>query len=274
MNEYGALCYKNSRNIGDIIQTIALMRLMGDKISNLYYRDSLEYYNQFSKNTLIVNGYLFREDDTDYIDSKCVPKFKCDMALSGVHGPHSRIINMLNMSNVQFPVGARDPITHDYCIQNSIPSILVGCYTLTLPKYNGERDGVYCVDFPVIIKNSIVIRHKIKEMPFLDEWALAIKLLNMYRTAKMVYTTRLHVVLPCLAFGTPVQYMKRGFGLDRFSILDLIGIRENRCSIMEVNPFQNNIIQHLSDITQSTIVDKNIDINDLTTPTINCPPEV
>jgi len=48
-------------------------------------------------------------------------------------------------------------------------------------------------------------------MSWPEQWAAAVERLDQLRKAEIVYTNRLHVVLPCLAFGTPVV-----FPLDEF----------------------------------------------------------
>ena len=47
------------------------------------------------------------------------------------------------------------------------------------------------------------------QIPNLDcptQWEMAVALLDRLRRAEVVYTSRLHIALPCLAFGTPVVF--------------------------------------------------------------------
>jgi hypothetical protein len=67
-------------------------------------------------------------------------------------------------------------------------------------------------------------------MTWAEQWRRAAELLAIYRTAERVHTSRLHVALPCLAFGTPVCLHKprEWFGLTstrgRFSLFDALGL--------------------------------------------------
>ena len=48
------------------------------------------------------------------------------------------------------------------------------------------------------------------------------RLLSIYASAKLVVTSRIHVALPCLAFGTPVIFIRPNRDIERFDgIIDL-----------------------------------------------------
>ena len=66
------------------------------------------------------------------------------------------------------------------------------------------------------VKADVSLSHVIpRNMSWQEQWAGAMKCLDLYRKARAVYTSRLHVILPCLAFGTPVVFT----GDRRFSLL-------------------------------------------------------
>jgi hypothetical protein len=52
---------------------------------------------------------------------------------------------------------------------------------------------------------------------------LAVQRLQQLRTAELAYTNRLHVILPCLAFGIPVVFnladLNSVFSKERLTIL-------------------------------------------------------
>jgi hypothetical protein len=77
-------------------------------------------------------------------------------------------------------------------------------------------------------------------MSWRDQWSRALAVLDLYRQASLVYTSRLHVALPCLAFGTPVMFscpdperINDPLVLKRISLLRLLGVTDG--VIAEVN---------------------------------------
>jgi hypothetical protein len=89
----------------------------------------------------------------------------------------------------------------------------------------GARRGVYSVD---CAGPGEALTHQLSREVTVDEqWALATDLLARYRRAEAVHTSRLHVALPCLAFGTPVWIAdpQRGaWHLERFSLPEELGV--------------------------------------------------
>ena len=50
--------------------------------------------------------------------------------------------------------------------------------------------------------------------------------MDTYRRAESIYTSRLHVLLPCIAFGTPVALTHIPKGEDaRFSLASYLGVK-------------------------------------------------
>ena len=105
-----------------------------------------------------------------------------------------------------FLIGARDPVTMEFLINAGLPSILAGCGTLTLPRYDGKRSGIYSVDYRV---PGTPLTHRIsREFSVERQWKAALHALDSYRSAEAICISRLHVALPCLAFGIPVWIAK------------------------------------------------------------------
>ena len=83
---------------------------------------------------------------------------------------------------------------------------------------------------------------------------LSLRLLEKYRTASVVYTSRLHALLPCLAFGTPVRFFAATFGPERFSVLDSLhldvtGIVED----FDLQPYEKTFIRFMEDRLQTKL---------------------
>ena len=103
---------------------------------------------------------------------------------------------------------------------------------MTFPKYSGPRKGIFSVDYS---GPGVCLSHKIaRSMNVVEQWELATTYLDYYRTAETVYTSRLHVAIPCLAMGTPVFVASpvRAPLRERFTLLDEIGVKYDQiCSI-------------------------------------------
>ena len=83
---------------------------------------------------------------------------------------------------------------------------MTGCATSSLPPYSGLRDGgVLKIDHPREGAEGSGLTQRIDiRTSWSDQLAMAASRLQMLMTAEEVLTSRLHVALPCIAFGTPV----------------------------------------------------------------------
>jgi hypothetical protein len=132
---------------------------------------------------------------------------------------------------------------------NGVPSYITRCVTLTFPSYYGKREGIICVDISEEIKEKVLQIYKdpvfathdvsdqsqerskregfgVNENIIMNQYKNAYTLLTQYMKAELVITSRLHVTLPCVAFGTPVIYtgISRRFD-DRITALDGMGVK-------------------------------------------------
>lgn len=215
------LAYR-TRNIGDMIQTIAITRLLPP--STAVFRHDLGSAPPDS--LFVVNGFLERD---------LPPRHGPVCLYAGVSGPYMRQALYLDwLRGSPFPVGARDPATVARLSGEGISTELAGCATLTLPRYDGPRRGIVSVDVegPGTRLTHSISRH----MTLVEQWRTATLLLSRYATSEAVYTSRLHVALPCLAFGTPVWIARpgaRGFP-ERFSLLEEMGVPFEESVVLDV----------------------------------------
>ena len=237
---YCSLVYR-VRNIGDMIQTLALSRLLPQ--TNGVFRHAI---NRVEPNqTLVMNGFLER-------NAPCLQITR--VLFAGVSGPywHKRAYYSWFKSS-PWPVAARDPHTEKLLRRESISADFTGCATMTFPRYSGIRKGVYSVDFP---GPGVRLTHEIpRRMSVKEQWQLALEYLEYYRTAQAVYTSRLHVALPCLAMGTPV-YIASPIQAplpERFSILDEIGIPYDRLCEADLSKMAKGFKQFLSTRLQLSV---------------------
>lgn len=220
-----------TRNIGDMIQTLALTRLLPPLAA--VFRHDLG--SAPAEGVFVVNGFLERDRP---------PRRGADCLFAGVSGPYMRHALYLDwLRRSPWPVGARDPATLARLSKAGVSTEFVGCATLTLPRYDGPRQGVVSVDFegPGTRLTHVISRH----MTVAAQWTAATELLAKYRTSEAVYTSRLHVALPCLAFGTPVWIARPGaWGFpERFSLLEEMGVPFAEFVVRDVAPQRERYIR-------------------------------
>ena len=194
----------STENIGDDIQRLGLETLLPKDVfwidrenrkvlENLKPTDKLIVYGWFIKNRHQWYGNITAQ--TLYIG------FYID-----------------NTINIHGTIGCRDSYTNAL-FKNSYVS-----YCVSLLNEGGNttnRNGVILCDVKneskmhipeEIVQNAKTVTHRINyTMTFSDRNTNARELLKIYSEAELVITSRLHAMLPCLAFGTPVVFTNRDF---------------------------------------------------------------
>ena len=194
----------------------------------------------------VMNGWFMHKIDTDTGRSKFTKLVKKKLFNNNLDWPppsnikpifisfHINNKDMLDNIYTDYykqyePIGCRDKSTSQYLSVNGINSYFSGCLTLTLDNiHKTENNGFqYYVDIPVGDNiQGKYITHQKKEYAFMDytqRIPIAQKLLNGYAQAKSVTTNRVHVMLPCLAFGTKVNFIVKKQNDPRLTgILELI----------------------------------------------------
>jgi hypothetical protein len=214
-------------NIGDDIQTIAAKRFLPSNAIPVD-REFISEFDYPSKVKVLVNGWFMHQKHTFWDlpipapEKSWPPSEKIDPFFISIHLTNSFLPVALSEENIQYlkdhgPIGARDYFTLKELQDRGIPSYFSGCLTLTLEnEYSERNDIVYLVDLDEktieYIKSKthspiVIVTHGKPLLRLLgNEHRLkyAEHLLNQYKQAKCVVTTRLHAALPCLAFNTPV----------------------------------------------------------------------
>ena len=226
------LVYRTS-NLGDMIQTLALSRLLPPMTG--VYRHALQ--EAPVGQPFIVNGFL---------EGDAPPRRGAVPLFAGVSGPYWRHESYLAwMSRSPWPIGARDPVTQQRLRAAGLTTEFIGCATLTLPRYEGPRSGIFSVDCdgPGIPLSHIISRYD----PIAVQWTRALELLGKYRTAEAIYTSRLHVALPCLAFGTPVWIARPQTVAfpERFSLIEELRLPWEELALTDVTPLADRYLRFL-----------------------------
>lgn len=213
----GILTYK-THNLGDDIQTLATMQFFD--YDYMVDRDEIGLEDKEMK--IIGAGY--------WEGINFPPKNNIKMLPISIHIGNKDI--QLDWFKENEPIGCRDLATKEFLESKGIKAYFSGCLTLTFPKYRGQRNNevVLVGELPKLwyrqIKSDIIR----KESQYIRDESLinnpearlkeAQRLLDIYRKAKLVITSRLHTLLSCIAFGTPVIFHRiRKF--DRFTGYDI-----------------------------------------------------
>jgi Polysaccharide pyruvyl transferase len=227
--------YWQTENLGDAIQAIALSRLLNPVHS---FRDRDTGIGATPQDLHLCNGYL---------DERWAPANAARSLFVGVHVKSWEVVStLLTISNRDTIIGARDQHTHALLQARGLRSEFVGCATLTLPRYEGPREGEVHIDSG----NPEELTQWIPQtMPWKAQWWHATERLLLLQRAKLVITRRLHVALPCLAYGTPVlvpeDSVDRVSEPARLGLLESLGFRYGVPQIIDVGVFAANYVTFL-----------------------------
>ena len=232
-NKFGLFSYNNSVNIGDIIQSIAVRQYLP------YYncfidRDSLTSVNE---NMNIVMGGWFAHtknclkidenkkmiwcccDNCDYNDINWPPNTNVKPLFFSFNISNNKLLD--NPKNIEYlkkhePIGCRDLGTVIKLNNHGIENYFSGCLTLILEPRGFEKENFILVidaNVPDEYKNEKIKRCKntinLSTLKYSNEEQLlqiGLDTLEQIEKAKLVITSRLHVMAPCLAFGTKVIF--------------------------------------------------------------------
>ena len=267
--KYGVM-WASTFNIGDDFQTLAAINLLKKNNINDYVfvdREKLKEYNGESIN-LIANGW-YMHDTTNFPPSdKITPIF-----ISVYIHKEEIVSNNIAYFKKYEPIGCRDLSTKKLFEKYNIKAYFSGCLTLTFDEHNNKGNKVYIVDpkgsnsgkffenlnFNLNINENDIeyISHNnygnISNYKYNINKRLknANNLLDKYRRAKLVITSRLHAALPCRAFNTDVKFLHSNYYVDkRFSGLREIINGSNKSNIDNIpqkidrtiiNKYKNNI---------------------------------
>jgi hypothetical protein len=207
---YRVFIYRNTYNLGDAIQTVALCRLLGRQCMGVYRDEPLPEAG--AELPLIANGWLGYEP----------PVGQSHAIFAGVHLAWHEHAYIAWMKHAGGTIGARDPYTNGLLERCGVTTSMIGCASLTFERYRGVRSGRYSVDAGTY--NGVTeLTNSIGLLTWSEQWKAAVEQLDLLRRAELVYTTRLHIALPCLAFGTPVIFpLRRLSGIEGKQRLTLL----------------------------------------------------
>ncbi len=218
--KFGLFSY-STENIGDEVQSIAARRFL-PKVDYYFDRDNIDATKtqKDEKIKLIMNGWYTKKP------GNWPPKNpNLEPLLVAMHitqgGDGSSITSFLSDKSKAFlnkfgPVGTRDIATAKLLNDAGVEAYFSGCVTLTLNRDKNVKKGdfVLAVDVSDALFEKLkqqtkreVLRfdtYRLEDVTTEEKFAMAEYFLYLYQSAHCAITTRLHVMLPCLALQTPV----------------------------------------------------------------------
>lgn len=244
MNErhFAGFEYRGLNNLGDNIQSIAVERLLPE-VMERFNRDTLSDANPAVPMSIIMNGWF------SYYPQTCLPFSKMlhpvfwgfhitDWNDSWKYFSQRHIVEYLKLFE---PIGCREAYTANRLADLGLDAFVTYCLTLTFPmrECRPVEGKIFVVDmFPDLLpeeiqEQSCYYSHILPGSRFREaqKRMYARELLMMYqKQARLVITTRLHSLLPCIAMGIPVVFF--GNPNDyRISWVTELGVK--------INTFQN-----------------------------------
>ena len=234
---YGVM-WASTKNFGDDIQTLSAINLLKQNgIEDFVFVDRENMHAYRGKPIkLIANGW-FMHKTKHFPPSKYIKPI-----FIGVHMDKFCEENVIkkhaNYFKKYMPIGCRDLATMQAFHRHGIDAYFSGCLTLTFDKAQTTTKNIFLVDIdgsiPYIpyvnvdlgrFANEQHLTHEIydKSIQYTPENRLrcANVLLDQYRAARLIITSRLHCALPCRAFNTDVVFYHKNYHSDiRFTGLN------------------------------------------------------
>lgn len=211
-------------NLGDMIQTEAILYVyerMGIKREDVIRIDinELNHYNgEYLILPININLSLNWIIDVFPLPERIIPVFLGLSYFAAQEFPQK----LKDYFRRYEPIGCRDEFTLEVMRKNQIEAYLFGCITAVLPQRSANMEGnkVFFVDVPrsfidfskdyfeMVNEHVEVISHIRNGIEFYDSTYIEKEtqdLLERYKKeAKLVVTSRLHCMSPCMAMGISV----------------------------------------------------------------------
>ena len=127
----GVIGCLNTNNIGDYIQTLAVIKLIG-KDYKILDRESLNSYNDEPRK-VIINGW-FMEKPLNFPPSRNIKPLFISFHINPDIASDFLTINTVSYLKEHQPIGCRDTFTQELLEKHNIKTFFSSCVTLTLNK--------------------------------------------------------------------------------------------------------------------------------------------
>jgi len=233
-------------NIGDDIQTIAIMRHL-PPVDGFINRDHLNSYDG-PPALLVTNGWFLSALDNWPPSEAIKPLFFGFHVQKHAKATIARHVDYLKKHE---PIGCRDRGTMEFIRSLGVEAYLSLCSTLTFDAPEDRNpDSIYLVEAELSDltrrfrkTHGLTVRsvsHRFIDVSAATRLQYARELVEVYgRKAAMVVTSRIHCAMPCVAMGIPTIYV--GPKAYRTEILEEIGLtRRDRWHLFK-HPFAKQI---------------------------------
>ncbi len=236
--KFGLLIEKDTRNIGDDIQSYVTQRFL-PRVDYYIDRNHMDEFvpEKEEKVATIINGW-FLQYTLNWPFSPYVKPLPISMHFTykdwfwdTTDRPyHLQGYGLEYLKSIE-PIGCRDSHTLKLLESKGVKTEYTGCMTLTLKPFENveKKDYICAVDVSDKIVEKIkettdmevkVVTHTVPEKYYELSWEERMKnvedLLKLYQGARAVVSYRLHCALPCLALGTPTILLNEDYRNDRF----------------------------------------------------------
>jgi hypothetical protein len=234
MNPSYSLFGYSTYNLGDDVQTVAASKLLEGKEFSLIDRDSENSQWPTTPTKLIANGWYIRK--TLPFPTNIQPLL-VSISYVNYSGLEREAFDFFRQHQ---PVGCRDLHTLKILSLHNIDCYLSYCLTLTLQRSDffnqalADQKPIYLNDvapsanidqdllgeaFPTAVRLTQELsgplalgdqsnkKRILSQQQGFERLTLAKQRLTQLANANLVVTSRLHVALPCLAFGTPLIFL-------------------------------------------------------------------
>ncbi len=178
---------------------------------------------------MFLYGHLGRQYDMEFMKEKNVTPIFVGIGLKDSFLTDEEV----EYFSVNEPVLCRDEFTRDVLRRRGVRAYLFGCISLLLSERDKDIKGnrYYIVDvnenidlqtLSTIDNNFVYMSHMVNNTgkSKFDGYRMALERLTEYReNAKMVITSRLHCMNPCVAMGIPTIAAGKNFSF-RYSYID------------------------------------------------------
>ena len=236
--KFGLMVEKETRNIGDDIQSYATKRFL-PRVDYFVDRNHIDEFvpETEEKVATILNGW-FLQYTLNWPPSPYIKPLPISMHFTYKdwfwdttdRAYHLQGYGLDYLKSIE-PIGCRDSHTVKLLTDKGVKNEYTGCMTLTLQKFDGieKNDYICAVDVSDKVIEQIrkttdmevkIVTHTVPEDYYNLSWEERMKnveeLLKLYQGARAVISYRLHCALPCLALGTPTILLNEDYRNDRF----------------------------------------------------------
>ncbi len=235
---YGVIWAPSRSNYGDDIQALAAIHLLKKfGVEEVVFIDREKAFLYKGEPVHVVMNGWYMSNYRYFPPTKQIHPFFISFHVT----PEEVIRDNIDYFKTHGPIGCRDLSTLQKCQKYGIDAYFSGCLTLTFDEVWPKSEQTYLVDVVPPFNRDTRLELDLSKITaseqgqFITQGAPPIPkkenltrhlkyvecLLDKYKKAKLVITSRLHCALPCQAFGTDVVFVHNNYAKDpRFKGLE------------------------------------------------------